>query len=402
MVQHMEKIIAKSNLLVMGQETTFIRSLAFKIDWKDRLIGILGARGTGKTTLLLQYIKQHFGVGNEAVYITLDDIYFTENRLVDFAEKFRQTGGKILFIDEVHKYPAWAREIKNLYDFYKDLHIVFTGSSVTDLLRQNADLSRRAVQYELCGLSYREFLAFTGVVDIPPVTLKDVLKKHVQLANDWLTKFRPLQHFNDYLKYGYYPFFSENKDTYFIRLEQVVKLIIENDLQFIEGFDPHNSRKVYQLLYILATNVPFKPNIAKLSEKTGINRATLVQYMHYLEKARLINTLTAAGKSISTLQKPDKIFLENTNLQYVLSVENIDKGTLRESFFLNQLYNAGHQADLPPAGDFLVDERYTFEIGGRGKSNVQIKDTDHSWIVSDDIEAGALNKVPLWLFGFLY
>ena len=398
----MEKIIAKSNLLIAGQSTAFIRSLALKIDWEDRLIGILGARGTGKTTLLLQYIKQHFGIGNEAVYITLDDIYFTGNNLVDFAEKFRQRGGKILFIDEVHKYPNWALEIKNLYDFYKDLRIVFTGSSVTDLLRQNADLSRRAVQYELSGLSYREFLAFTDVVNVPPITLKDILDNHVQLAGDWIAKFKPLQYFNDYLKYGYYPFFSENRRTYFIRLEQVVKLIIENDLQFIEGFDPHNTRKIYQLLYILATNVPFKPNITKLSEKTGINRATLVQYMHYLEKARLINTLSAAGKSISTLQKPDKIFLENTNLQHMLSVENVDKGTLRESFFLNQLHNAGYQVDLRPVGDFQVDERYTFEIGGKGKSTGQIKGTDYSWVVADDIEAGAWNKIPLWLFGFLY
>ncbi|QEH39634.1 ATP-binding protein [Chitinophaga sp. XS-30] len=398
----MENIASKSNLLIQGQNLGFIRSLAAKIDWKDRLIGILGARGTGKTTLLLQHIKQHYGIGGKAIYLTLDDIYFTEHKLVDFAEQFRLQGGEILFLDEVHKYPNWATEIKNLYDFYSDLRIVFTGSSVTDLLRQNADLSRRVVQYELTGLSYREFLEVSGVVSIPPLSLQDIIDQHVHIANDLSTKFKPLQYFNDYLQYGYYPFFLENKRTYFIRLEQVVKLIIENDLQFIDGFDSHNTRKIYQLLYILATNVPFKPNVSKLSEKTGMHRTTLLQYMHYLDKARLINTLTAAGKSISTLQKPDKIFLENTNLHHMFSQEKADKGALRESFFLNQLCNAGHEAALPLSGDFMVDGKYTFEIGGKGKGGNQIKDIPDSWIAADEIETGAWNKIPLWLFGFLY
>lgn len=398
----MEKMVQKSNLLVQSQSLAIIRTLIKKIDWNDRLIGILGARGTGKTTILLQRMRQEFGVGVEAVYISLDDIYFTENRLSDFAETFRHQGGKMLFIDEVHKYPDWGREIKNIYDFYKDLRIVFTGSSITNMLRENIDLSRRAIQYELPGLSYREFLHFSGIVNAPAISLNDVLHDHTKIASLLITTFKPLQHLNEYLRRGYYPFFVENKNTYTIRLEQIVKLVIENDMRFIEGFDTANTRKIYQLLYVLATNVPFKPNITKLSEKIGIHRNTLVQYLHYLERARLINSLTASGKSISTLQKPDKIFLENTNLHFALAQNQQDRGAIRESFFLNQLVNAGHDVSLHAKSDFLVDSKFTFEVGGKAKERAQIEGINNSFIAADDIETGAWNKIPLWLFGFLY
>ncbi len=398
----MEQILLKSNLLVQNQETEFIRSLSSKIDWSDRLIGILGARGTGKTTLLLQRLKQQFGINPRAAYITLDDIYFTENKLVDVAESFRQQGGQFLFIDEVHKYPDWAREIKNLYDTYKDLNIVFTGSSITDMLRQNADLSRRAIQYELPGLSYREYLKFSKVIDVPALALNDVLENHAALAAKLTSQFKPLKHLPAYLRTGYYPFFAENLNTYPVRIEQLVKMIIETDLRFIEGFDPANTRKIYQLLYILATNVPFKPNVTKLSEKIGLHRNTLVQYLHYLDKAKLINSLIAAGKSISTLQKPDKIYLENTNLHYALAPQTVDKGTLRESFIMNQLVNAKYRVALPVEGDFQINETYILEVGGKDKTASQLKNVKNSFVVADDIETGVNNKIPLWLFGFLY
>ncbi|MBY0432579.1 MAG: AAA family ATPase [Cyclobacteriaceae bacterium] len=398
----MEQILRKSNILVQNQSSTFTRSLAQKVDWSDRLIGILGARGTGKTTLLLQRLKQQFGITQAATYLSLDDIYFTENRLVDFAESFLQQGGEMLFIDEVHKYPDWSREIKNLYDTYSNVKIVFTGSSITDLLRQNADLSRRAVQYHLPGLSYREYLSFTGVATVPALNLTDIVEKHTSIALDLMALFKPLQHLPDYLKKGYYPFFAENLNTYYLRLEQLVKMVIETDMRFIDGFDSANTRKIYQLLYILATNVPFKPNITKLAEKIGIHRNTLVQYLTYLDKARLTNSLVAAGKSISTLQKPDKLFLENTNLHYALSPTKADKGSLREAFFLNQFINNGHRVALPSQGDFLVDEIYTFEVGGKDKSSSQLRDLTHSFVAADDIENGTHNKIPLWLFGFMY
>ena len=398
----MENLKLKSNLIVQQQSLDIVRPLAKKIDWNDRLIGILGARGTGKTTLILQHIKANYGLNNEVLYITMDDIYFTDNLLSDFAQEFRQNGGKVLFIDEIHKYPNWAKEIKNIYDFYKDLKIVFTGSSIIDISRQNTDLSRRAVQYELTGLSYREYLNFMGIGNFSPITLSDLFSHHVEIGHNIISKFKPLQYFNEYLKHGYYPFFAENINTYHLRLEKVVRLIIEEDLQFIAGFNPHHSRKIYQLLFILSTNVPFKPNISNLSEKTGISRNMIVEYLYYLNNAKLINSLTAAGKSISTLQKPDKIFLENTNLSFALSPNNTDKGSLREAFFMNQLKNTGHEINLPLKGDFLVDDKYTFEIGGKGKSAKQLIGMENSFLALDDFEVGIGNKIPLWMFGFLY
>lgn len=398
----MEQILVKSSRLVQNQALDFERSLANKIDWTDRLIGIVGARGTGKTTLLIQQLKRKELPPQQAAYLSLDDIYFTDNRLVAFAESFIQLGGRFLFIDEVHKYPDWAREVKNLYDTYPELRIVFSGSSIIDILQQNADLSRRAVQYELSGLSYREYLEFNNLLKTQPISLPDLVSNHTILAAELAHQFKPLQHLNEYLNLGYYPFFAENRNTYTIRVEQLIKMITETDLRFIDGFDPANTRKIYQLLYILAVNVPFKPNVSKLSEKIGLHRNTLVQYLHYLDRARLVNSLTAAGRSISTLQKPDKIYLENTNLQYALAPQTANRGTLRETFMMNQLVNAHHTVTLPKTGDFLVDDIYTLEVGGRDKTATQLKNTSNCLVVADDIETGLLNKVPLWLFGFLY
>lgn len=398
----MESLQIKSHIIISEQSLDSVRPLLASIDWHDRLIAILGARGTGKTTLLLQRLKTEYGLGKEALYITMDDIYFTTHLLSDLAIEFRQQGGEILFIDEVHKYPNWAKEIKNIYDFYKDLKIVFTGSSIIDINRQNADLSRRVVAYEMPGLSYREFLQFTGVGCFDTLKLNDLLLNHVAIANELVLKFKPLQYFNDYLKHGYYPFFMENINTYPIRVERVVRLIIEEDLQFIAGFNPHHSRKIYQLMSILATNVPFKPNITSLSEKTGIHRNMIVEYLYYLNKARLINILSTEGRSISILQKPDKIFLENTNLLYAIAPDNIDKGSLRESFFMNQLSNTKHLLTLPKTGDFLVDDKFTFEVGGKNKTTKQIQKLDEAYIAMDQLETGVNNKIPLWLFGFLY
>ncbi|MBL7872924.1 MAG: ATP-binding protein [Cyclobacteriaceae bacterium] len=398
----MEQILLKSSRLVQNQALDFERSLAKKVDWSDRLIGIVGARGTGKTTLLIQQLKRKELPPQQAAYLSLDDIYFTDNRLVAFAESFIQLGGQFLFIDEVHKYPDWAREVKNLYDTYPELRIVFSGSSIIDILQQNADLSRRAVQYELSGLSYREYLEFNDLLKTQPISLPDLVSNHTMLAAELTQHFKPLQHLSEYLNVGYYPFFAENKNTYTIRVEQLIKMITETDLRFIEGFDPANTRKIYQLLYILAVNVPFKPNVSKLSEKIGLHRNTLVQYLHYLDRARLVNSLTAAGRSISTLQKPDKIYLENTNLQYALAPQTANRGTLRETFIMNQLVNAHHTVTLPRTADFLVNDTYTLEVGGRYKTATQLRNTSNSLVIADDIETGLLNKVPLWLFGFLY
>lgn len=398
----MDKLIIKSAYLRKEVTDRHVRQLYERIDWSDRLIGILGARGTGKTTLLLQRLKLAHPLDRSALYVSLDDIYFATNTFIDLAERFRQRGGEVLFVDEVHKYVNWAREIKNIYDTYRDLRIVFTGSSVIDIYRQEADLSRRAVFYELTGLSFREYLSFSGVYDGDILELNQILEDHTQLAIELSKRFKPLQYFDTYLDYGYYPFFKENLRTYFIRIEQVIRLIVETELRFIDGFDVKMTSKVMQLLAILAENVPFQPNISKLSEKIGISRPTVVQYLHYLEKARLINTLNAAGASISILQKPEKIYLENPNLHRALTSFGSNRGSRRESFMLNQLRNAKHEVSLPPKGDFLIDRTITIEVGGKGKQKKQIKDVPQAFIAADDIEVGIDQKIPLWMFGLLH
>lgn len=398
----MERIRVKSLHLQSETYTGYVRQLYQHVDWSDRLIGVLGARGTGKTTLLLQRLKLSHKNPDTALYISMDDIYFSTHTLIEFAETFRMQGGKTLFIDEVHKYPSWAREIKNLYDTYSDLQMIFTGSSVIDIHLQEADLSRRAVFYELTGLSFREFLYFKGIYSSVHFTLEEILQNHSEIALKMNKEFRPIPHFQDYLDHGYYPFFKENLNTYFIRIEQVIRFIVETELRFVDGFDVNNTNKVLQLLSILSENVPFKPNISKLSEKIGISRQTVVQYLHYLEKARLINTLNAAGVSISTLQKPEKIYLENPNLHRAIASTIPNPGSRRESFLLNQLRNAKHEVSLPNHGDFLVNRKYTIEVGGKNKGNEQLKGIEQAYFAADNMEIGVGNKIPLWLFGFLY
>ncbi|HNV95102.1 MAG TPA: AAA family ATPase [Bacteroidales bacterium] len=397
----MENLKIKSNQLITTVSTKFVRYLYEQIDWRWKLNGIIGGRGTGKTTLLLQQLKKNHGTSFEAIYISLDDLYFTAHSLLEFVEQFRNKGGRYLYIDEVHKYKNWAIEIKNIYDTYPNINIVFTGSSIIDILKQNVDLSRRAVIYYLHGLSFREYLSFLGIGEIKAIALSDILKNHTTIASEIIAKLNPLQYFVDYLKWGYYPFFIENKKLYFRRLEQTLNQIIESDLNFIEGYDTKNTQKIKQLLYILSTNVPFKPNIVKLSEKTGIHRNTLVSYIHYLEKAQIINAVYPAGISISILQKPEKIYLNNTNLSYLLAEETPNQGNLRETFFLNQVKSI-YKVKIPKSGDFVLNENFIFEIGGKKKTSAQIINEKNAFVISDNILIGAYNKIPLWLFGFLY
>lgn len=397
----MKEVKERSDRLIKSISLAFQREALQTIKWKWRLISLIGARGVGKTTLMLQRAKLAMTKNEIAIYISLDDIYFTNHTLQDFADNFYKSGGKILYIDEVHKYPSWARAIKNIYDFYPELKVVFTGSSIIELLKQEVDLSRRALLYEINGLSFREYLQLQNIISYPKFSLDDILNRHEEIAADINQNIRPLQYFQDYLSVGYYPFFLEGMDFYAERLAQAIRLVIEIDLDFIPGYDPRNARKVYQLFYILASNVPFKPNISKLSEKIGIHRNTLVQYLHHLERASLINTLYPAGISTSILQKPEKIFLHNTNIAYAIAPAQINKGSLRETFLLNQL-KVRHEVHLPKKGDFLIDDTYTIEVGGTNKSNKQIKDIPNAFVAADDLELGMANKIPLWLFGFLY
>lgn len=396
----MELIFQKSEALINRLSSEKQRYLYAKINWDNRLIGIKGARGSGKTTLLLQRLKAMQLPVSKAAYISLDDLYFTTNSLVETAEQFHKQGGNYLFIDEVHKYPDWSVHIKNLYDFYPDLKIVFTGSSIIDISKEEGDLSRRVLMYELAGFSFREYLAFNNLYDFKPLALTEILSENRGWRGMFPKEFRPLEFFPDYLKNGYYPFSLEDKTGFEIRLQQLIRLIVEYDMAEIHNFDIRNAKKMLQLLTVLAANVPFKPNLTAIAAKSNIHRNSVISYLHFLEQAKLITLLYPSGISIAILQKPEKIYLNNTNLAYVLSPLITDKGNLRETFFLSQLA-VDHRVSYPKKGDFLINNQYTFEIWGKNKNDKQIKTVNESYVVADDTEY-PVSVLPLWLFGFLY
>ncbi|HZK08070.1 MAG TPA: AAA family ATPase [Bacteroidales bacterium] len=397
----MYELLNQSELLTSKVSLKFKRYLFDKINWNNRLIGIKGARGTGKTTMLLQWLNEQKSPANKAAYFTLDDLYFLTNTVVDTAAQFYREGGKILVLDEVHKYPQWGKEIKIIYDRYPDLQIIFTGSSIIDISRQEGDLSRRALMHELVGLSYREYLDFRDIIKMEPIDLKVIMDTEQKNKLSLPPDFRPLQHFGDYLKFGYYPFYTEDQEGYLQRLRQLTRFIVEYDMADQQGFDIRNGKKILQLLIIIAQQVPFKPNLVKLAEKTNIHRNSLANYLYFLDEARLLKLLYPAGKSIAALQKPEKIFLNNCNLLYALSSQEPSMGTLRETFALSHLSMA-HHVTLPKTGDFLVDDKILLEIGGKAKTSKQLEGAPDAWVVRDDIEHVVSNAIPLWLLGFLY
>lgn len=382
-------------------QTDFIRSLASEIDWSSRLIGIKGARGVGKTTLILQYVKTHYGDSEEALYVNLDNIWFSSHRLYDLADQFVKRGGRHLFLDEVHKYPSWSQEIKNLYDDFPQLQIVFTGSSLLEILNARADLSRRAIVYEMQGLSFREYMGMYHKTELEKVTLEAVLNDHTAISREVLARTKPLKYFADYLRNGYYPFYLETPKQYYARLEEVVNMILEIELPLLRRMDIAYVQKIRQLLQIVASSAPFIPNVNKLSERIGISRQTLIADLYYLAEARLLSSIYKENDGISLLQKPNKIYLDNTNMAYVLAPDNTDMGNMRETFVINQL-KYKHTVNYIDRGDVLVDRKYTLEIGGKRKTNQQIQGVENSYIVADDIEFGFGNKIPLWMFGLLY
>ena len=382
-------------------DTTFVRSLVNRIDWNSRLIGIKGSRGVGKTTLMLQYIKQNYGNSTDVLYVSLDNIWFTNHKMSDLVDDFVKRGGKYLFLDEVHKYPSWAQEIKNVYDNYPQLSIVFTGSSLLEILNVRADLSRRADIYHLPGLSFREYMEMFHGIRLPTYSFPDILERHSDISDEVLSLFRPLQFFDDYLREGYYPFYVENPKRFPVRLEETVNMILEIELPLLRHVDYAYVHRIKQLLQIISQSTPFIPNVSKLAERIGISRATLTTYLKYLEETELLISLYKDSRGISALQKPEKIYLGNTNLMYVLNTENVNKGNLRETFFANQV-QYGHVLQYSDASDFLVDGKFTFEIGGKQKSRKQIEGLEYAFVVSDDIEYGSSKRIPLWMFGLLY
>lgn len=379
----------------------FVRNLMNEIDWSARLIGLKGARGVGKTTLLLQRCKLYHKLDGSSLYVSVDNIWFSEHKLYDFASDFAKKGGRYLFLDEVHKYPNWSQELKNIYDDFPELNIVFTGSSLLEIINAKADLSRRAVVYEMQGFSFREYLNMTLKLNLQSYSLYEILENHIMIAQNVLKEVKVLKYFEHYLKYGYYPYYNELPDLYYSRVNEVVNLIIETEIPLLRSVDIAYTRKIKQLLLIISESAPFVPNVSKLSERIGITRNALLSYLNALNESRLIISAHKSSGGISVLQKPDKIYLENPNLMYALSDSNVNMGNVRETFFANQLQYK-YKINVSEHSDFYVDNQYTFEIGGKDKGKKQINAISDSYVVSDDIEYGFNEKIPLWLFGFLY
>lgn len=398
----MEGFFEKYNKKVQRIDTKFVRSFINDINWKARLIGIKGARGVGKTTLLLQYMKLNFSQNiEESLYISLDSFSFREQKLVDLADNFVKKGGKHLFLDEVHKYANWAQELKNIYDDHEELQVVFTGSSLLEILNARADLSRRAVIYQMQGLSFREYLEIETGEKFEIFPLEAILENHLNIAISINNKVKPFRYFERYLRQGYYPFYKEEPDLYEQRLEEVINMMLEIELPLLRGIDIGLVPKMKQLLTVIAESVPFIPNIVNLSQKMGLHRTTLMAYLHYLEEVGLTLNLQKQAKGSVKLQKPSKIYLENTNLMFTLSSSNTNIGNARETFFANQL-GYKNKLDCHEKTDFLVNNIYSFEIGGKDKSTKQLTGIQNAFVAADEIEYGFQNKIPLWLFGFLY
>lgn len=376
----------------------FRRYLFDKIDWNQRLIIILGQRGTGKTTIMFQRMSDEESI---SVYLSLDDIYFEANRLIYLVDALYEQGYRSFFLDEVHRYQYWSADIKSMFDNYPDIHIVVTGSSILEISRGTADLSRRAAEYTLAGLSFREFLELQYEIRFQPIALETVLNNHTKIASTYTDEIDILKTFKEYLSYGYYPFFNEGIEVFNQKLGRVMNTILDTDILSFEDITYETVRNMKKLLFVISQSVPFKPNISSLSKKMEIPRNSILKMLDMLNRAELIYLLRSYTKGVSYLQKPDKIYLQNTNQHYALSGNAPETGTIRETFFVNQL-RVNHLVTSAKWGDIMVDETYTFEIGGPSKTGEQIKGVPNAWIASDDIKGGSGKKVPIWLFGFLY
>lgn len=396
----MDVLIEKYYEKVRLVDTRFIRSAMRWLDSDDRCIGLKGPRGVGKTTLLLQYARQQPQWRNKVLYVSLDNIWFANHRLYELVDEFTKRGGEQLLLDEVHKYPNWSQEVKNIYDDWPGLRIIFTGSSLLEIINARADLSRRAVIYNMHGLSFREYLVLQTGQSLPAIDLPTLLEHHVQWAEPIVDKVKPLQYFPQYLKGGYYPFFIESGESYHQKLEEVINWVLETELPLLRKVDVAYVPRLKQILAIIAESVPFVPNMTKLSERIGINRRTLLTYIYYLQEAGLTHNLYKAGQGISQLQKPQKIYLDNPNLAHTFS-NRVDQGMLRETFFTNQV-KVNHEVRYAHAGDFEVDNNWVFEIGGKNKGFKQIEGLPNGYLAVDGLEYGHGRKIPLWLFGFLY
>jgi len=396
----LENIFNQSANLIRNEKHLFKRYFFNKIDFNDKLIGIVGDRGIGKTTFLLQYLKELDVALEKKIYVNAEYITFSDVNLFEFSQKFYRDGGEVLVIDEIHKYPDFEKHLKLIYD-HSDLQVFFSGSSAIKLEHSKADLSRRATLYRFQGLSFREFLELKIGKAFHHYSLEDILQNHVQIASDILEDIKPFEFFREYLEYGYYPFYFEtSKKSFYMKLEDTINATIEFDLAYIFNIEPKFVIKLKQLVMLICQSKPYELNISNLAKKIGINRNTLYQYIYYLERGNVFRAIHAQARGDNIFLKPQKLYLGNTNLNFAYCQDR-DMGSLRESFFVSQL-DTLHEIKYSKIGDFLIDRKYTFEIGGKNKSFDQIRGVPESYIAADDIEVGFGNKIPLWLFGFLY
>jgi hypothetical protein len=398
----MEELIQYQTNLLLHVNNRFRRYLFDQVPWESRFVVIKGLRGVGKTTMMLQYLKYELGSDRRYLYVTMDHPYFYENQLFDLVHHFYTSEGRVLFVDEIHKYKGWSQEIKLIYDSFPQLQLIISASSALDLIKGEADLSRRVLIYELGGLSFREYLSFKHQFRLPAFDLSEILVNHNSVASDIVEKIHPLPYFKSYLREGYFPFgVGEEQSLYQKRLNQVIELTLTQDLNYISGHSADMIYKMKKLLGVIAESSPFTINVSNIAHKLNIGRNTVKSLIHELQKAKILNFLSRQGKGISTLQKPDKIYLENSNFSYALKPD-INIGTLRETFVVNQLTNAGLSIHLPKKGDILVKNETVFEIGGPSKLKKQIQDLPNSYVLKDEIEVGFNNVIPLWLLGMLY
>lgn len=389
----MDNLIRIYKKLLRETGTTFFRYLYSEIDWNNRIVGIRGPRGVGKTTLMLQHIKKDLNSG-DALYVNVDDIYFSNHKLIDLAEKSVGRGIRYLFVDEIHKYQDWSKELKLIYDYYSELKVVFSGSSVLDLNKGASDLSRRAVVYHLYGLSFREYLELFRKITVPAFTLDEI----VEGKPEEIGLKTPLLHFEEYLKRGYYPFAKDS--SYEEKLRQIINLTLETDIPVFANMPAAMGRKFKKLLVIIAQSVPFKPNMSKLAELIGVSRNSMADYFGFIEDAGMIAQLTDGTGGIRSLGKVEKVYLDNPNLIYALAESGVNVGNLRETFFLNQT-RVRNQVTSSRISDFRIDGR-TFKIDGISIGKKQIEQAEEGYVVKDGIEFSSGNILPLWWFGLNY
>ena len=396
-----ETLYETSERIVKSAKTDFTRYLYDKINWNNDLIGIKGARGVGKTTLMLQYIKQNFkNDSSKALYVSLDNLWFANHTLSQVVDYHYKNGGTHIFIDEIHKYPNWQTLLKNIVDEYPGFNVVYTGSSMLKIDYHKGDLSRRQIVYTLKGLSFREFLEYETQQKFPALTLEQLLQTHSEVALQLTEKMKILPLFDKYLKCGYYPFYKKDTAGFGMRLQGTILSILNEDMPYVEDISQATKMKIMRMLMIIAENVPQTPKMSDLYAALETSREQGLKMLSLLESADLLTTLSAVTKNFKYMSKPDKIYLNNPNLMYALT-PNANRGTLRETFFLNQLSYVG-AVNYPKQGDFLVNQKYLFEVGGHKKTFDQIKDIPDSFLAVDDIETGRKNRIPLYMFGFLY